>query len=93
MVKVGHHGSETSSAASLVAAAGRPQFAVVSVARRNRYGLPDTAPLARWRQSGAEVLLTSAEGAVLAPLRRPDRPARRLALRAGGDGGTGGMEG
>ena len=79
VVKVGHHGSETSSAAALVAAAGRPRFAVVSVARRNRYGLPDAAPLARWRQSGAEVLLTSAEGAVW--LRSDGRTVRRVGWR------------
>lgn len=64
VVKVGHHGSETSSTSALVAATGRPRFAVVSVARRNRYGLPDAAPLARWDQAGAEVRLTSVEGAV-----------------------------
>jgi competence protein ComEC len=64
VVKVGHHGSETSSTGALVEAAGRTRFAVVSVARRNRYGLPDAAPLARWRRAGADVRLTSAEGAV-----------------------------
>lgn len=64
VVKVGHHGSETSSIPAFVAASGTPAYAVVSVARRNRYGLPDEAPLARWRATGAEVLLTSVEGAV-----------------------------
>lgn len=64
VVKVGHHGSETSSTEPLVDAAGRPLFAVVSVARRNRYGLPDEAPLARWTATGAEVLQTSYEGAI-----------------------------
>ncbi|MDT0630163.1 DNA internalization-related competence protein ComEC/Rec2 [Rubrivirga sp. S365] len=64
VVKVGHHGSRTSSTPALVAAAGRPAFAVVSVARRNRYGLPDEEPIARWGQTGAQTLLTSAEGAV-----------------------------
>ncbi len=64
VVKVGHHGSQTSSTPALVAAAGRPEIAVVSVARRNRYGLPDHEPLARWAATGAEVLLTSTEGAI-----------------------------
>ena len=64
VVKVGHHGSRTSSTPALVAAAGRPSFAVVSVAARNRYGLPDEEPLARWAATGARVLLTSREGAV-----------------------------
>ena len=64
VVKVGHHGSRTSSSPGLVAAAGRPAFAVVSVSARNRYGLPDEEPLARWTATGAEVLTTASEGAV-----------------------------
>ncbi len=64
VVKVGHHGSRTSSTPPLVDAAGQPQFAVVSVARRNRYGLPDEEPIARWAATGAAVLHTSTEGAV-----------------------------
>ena len=64
VVKVGHHGSRTSSAPALVAATGRPAFAVVSVAARNRYGLPNEEPLARWAATGAEILSTATEGAV-----------------------------
>ncbi|MEM6287543.1 MAG: DNA internalization-related competence protein ComEC/Rec2, partial [Bacteroidota bacterium] len=64
VVKVGHHGSRTSSTPALVEAAGAPDFAVVSVGRRNRYGLPHETPLARWRATGAQTLLTSVEGAV-----------------------------
>ena len=79
VVKVGHHGSRTSSTPALVAAAGRPAFAVVSVARRNRYGLPDEEPLARWERTGAQTLLTSAEGAVW--LRSDGEAVRRVAWR------------
>ena len=79
VVKVGHHGSRTSSAPALVAAAGRPAFAVVSVARRNRYGLPDEEPLARWTATGADVLLTSTEGAVW--LRSDGERVRRVDWR------------
>lgn len=64
VVKVGHHGSRTSSTADLVRAAGQPRWAVVSVAARNRYGLPDAEPLLRWQQAGATVLQTADEGAV-----------------------------
>ncbi|MAQ94766.1 MAG: DNA internalization-related competence protein ComEC/Rec2 [Rhodothermaceae bacterium] len=64
VVKVGHHGSRTSSTAALVAAVGQPEVAVVSVARRNRYGLPNAEPLARWAETGADLLHTSAEGAI-----------------------------
>ena len=64
VVKVGHHGSRTSSTPAFVRAVGGPSFAVVSVARRNRYGLPDEEPLERWESTGADVLQTSTEGAV-----------------------------
>lgn len=82
VVKVGHHGSRTSSTPAFVAAvasapvgsatrrtstgapANGPQYAVVSVAERNRYGLPNDEPLARWAGTGASVLQTAQEGAV-----------------------------
>ncbi|HYE96959.1 MAG TPA: DNA internalization-related competence protein ComEC/Rec2 [Rubricoccaceae bacterium] len=67
VVKVGHHGSRTSSTAPFVqavAAGGAPAFAVVPVARRNRYGLPDEEPLGRWMMTGAAVVQTGREGAV-----------------------------
>ena len=81
VVKVGHHGSRTSSTPELVAAVGRPEIAVVSVARRNRYGLPDEEPLARWTATGAEVLQTSDQGAVW--LRSDGETVRRVDWRAG----------
>lgn len=67
VVKVGHHGSRTSSTAPFVQAAsaeGETEWAVVSVARRNRYGLPNEEPLARWQRAGAAVLSTAESGAV-----------------------------
>ena len=81
VVKVGHHGSRTSSSPELVAAvSGRatdpvrlvsdsstnqgPDYAIVSVAKRNRYGLPNAEPLIRWQTAGAEVLQTADEGAI-----------------------------
>ena len=80
VVKVGHHGSRTSSSVPFVAAAsgvrpdGRlvsaraqgtaPAFAVVSVARRNRHGLPDEEPVTRWLTAGADVVQTADQGAV-----------------------------
>jgi competence protein ComEC len=81
VVKVGHHGSRTSSTAPFVAAAADPgtAFAVVSVARRNRYGLPDEEPLGRWTAAGADVLLTAEEGAVW--LRSDGQCVRRVDWR------------
>ena len=80
VVKVGHHGSRTSSTPGLVAAAGHPGIAVVSVARKNRYGLPDEEPLARWAAAGAEVVRTSTEGAVW--LRSDGETVRRVDWRS-----------
>ncbi len=66
VVKVGHHGSRTSSTAAFVDASSDTSttYAVVSVARRNRYDLPNEEPLARWEATGAEVLQTAHEGAI-----------------------------
>jgi competence protein ComEC len=66
-VKVPHHGSRTSSTAPFVRAVtdcGDTQFAVVQVARRNRYQHPSEEALARWRNAGAEILKTSRDGAI-----------------------------
>lgn len=79
---VGHHGSRTSSTESFVRAArGRSEatWAVVSVAKRNRYGLPDEEPLARWAASGATVVSTAEDGAVW--LRTDGRQVRRVTWR------------
>lgn len=66
VVKVGHHGSRTSSSEALVKEVSlRDETqAVVSVAARNRYGLPHPEPLTRWRRAGARLHLTAEEGAV-----------------------------
>ncbi len=58
IVKVGHHGSRTSSTPEWVAAALKPGgTAVVSVARQNVYRLPNAEVLDRWAQAGADVRL------------------------------------
>jgi competence protein ComEC len=77
VVKVGHHGSRTSSTPPLVAAAlsqhsdgarsagaATAPWAVVSVAERNRYRLPNADALARWHERGANVVTTADAGAV-----------------------------
>ncbi|HNR67515.1 MAG TPA: DNA internalization-related competence protein ComEC/Rec2 [bacterium] len=57
LVKVGHHGSPTASSADFVAAAA-PEFAVVSVGKNNRFGLPSPQALHTWRSTGAQVYCT-----------------------------------
>jgi competence protein ComEC len=62
-LQVGHHGSDTSTGASFLAAVD-PGWAVVSVGRDNRYGHPDPVTLARLRASGIRVHRTDRDGAV-----------------------------
>lgn len=66
VVKVGHHGSSTSSTPALVrlATADSGSVAVVSVARHNTYGLPSADVLERWRAQGADVRATADHGAL-----------------------------
>ncbi|HEX7070098.1 MAG TPA: DNA internalization-related competence protein ComEC/Rec2 [Rhodothermales bacterium] len=67
VVKVGHHGSQTSSQPSFVTAVTQgvdETFAVVSVAERNRFGLPDEVVLDRWLNAGARLHVTSEGGAL-----------------------------
>ncbi len=81
VVKVGHHGSRTSSTPALVERVigdGAP-LAVVSVAKRNVHGLPDAEVLDRWQDAGATVLQTWAEGAVW--LRSDGQRVERVAWR------------
>jgi competence protein ComEC len=62
-VKIGHHGSATSSVPAFVrAAAGPDAFAVASSG--DRFGLPSESVLARWRAAGATPLATARTGAV-----------------------------
>jgi competence protein ComEC len=69
VVKIPHHGSNTSSTPGFVGrtvsstSSTQATFAVVSVARVNRFGLPDQEALNRWSNSGAIVRSTQ-NGAV-----------------------------
>jgi competence protein ComEC len=63
VVKVGHHGSRTSSTAAFVNAT-RPQVAVISVGRTSPFGHPDASVVARWQATGAQVLQTGRRGTI-----------------------------
>jgi competence protein ComEC len=83
VVKIGHHGSRTSSIAPFVAHA-MPDttgmnFAVVSVGPHSRFGLPDEEIIARWRAHGAEVWTTAGQGALW--LRSDGREIHRVEWR------------
>ncbi|HEX7121997.1 MAG TPA: DNA internalization-related competence protein ComEC/Rec2, partial [Gemmatimonadaceae bacterium] len=64
ILKVGHHGSSTSSTEEFLEAV-RPRVALVSVGADNRYGHPNPDVLARLRARGAEVLRTDEDGTVV----------------------------
>jgi len=63
VLKVGHHGSNTSST-SLFLDRVTPSVAVVSVGRNNRYGHPEYAAVQRIINHNAEIHFTALEGAV-----------------------------
>lgn len=64
VLKVGHHGSSTSTGDVLLAAI-RPALALIPVGRQNRYGHPAPDVLARLRRNGIPVLRTDERGAIV----------------------------
>jgi competence protein ComEC len=63
LLKVGHHGSSTSTSDSLLMRAS-PEVALISVGRNNRYGHPSPDVLARLSRSGVRVLRSDQHGTV-----------------------------
>lgn len=69
ILKVGHHGSNTSTSPSLLAQTS-PALAVISVGARNRYGHPHGEVVSRIIDSGARVLRTDLSGDIVIRARR-----------------------
>jgi competence protein ComEC len=63
VLKVGHHGSRTSSTDAFLDAV-RPRVALISVGRGNRYGHPDEGVLRRFDERSVEVLRTDDDGTI-----------------------------
>ncbi|MFI5234094.1 MAG: DNA internalization-related competence protein ComEC/Rec2 [Gemmatimonadales bacterium] len=63
LLKVGHHGSRTASGVEWLAEL-KPEVAVVSVGRGNRYGHPAAETLGRLRTAGASVWRTDESGTI-----------------------------
>lgn len=83
ILKVGHHGSDTSTDSLLLARA-HPQVALVSVGKGNRYGHPDPDIVGRLERAGALVWRTDQHGTV-SVVGRPDGSYTvSAAKRAGG---------
>jgi competence protein ComEC len=64
VLKAAHHGSQTSSSGRFLDAV-RPEHAVISVGKYNRFGHPSPAVVERYRTAGASVSRTDEEGAVM----------------------------
>ena len=64
VLKVGHHGSRTSTSARFLGAV-RPRLALVSVGAHNAYGHPSPDVLQALRDSGAQVLRTDRVGTIV----------------------------
>jgi competence protein ComEC len=63
LLKVGHHGSATSTTPEILEAV-HPAYAVISVGYRNSFGLPKASVLGRLQASGVRVYRTDIDGAV-----------------------------
>jgi competence protein ComEC len=66
VLKVGHHGSDTSSSQEFLQAV-RPETAVISVGKSNSFGHPSRRILKRLERSGATILRTDEKGDILYP--------------------------
>lgn len=63
ILKVGHHGSKTSTSSSFVRDID-PTYAIVSAGKDNRYGHPNTETINILVKEGVEILETSKEGTI-----------------------------
>src|SRR5262249_55294530 len=63
LLKVGHHGSNTSTSPELLAAV-RPQYAMISAGAQNPFGHPRPEVLGRLTTAGTHILRTDVEGAL-----------------------------
>jgi len=64
VLKVGHHGSDSSTTASFLQKT-TPAYAVISVGKDNTYGLPDDTTLATLSKYGVKVYRTDEQGTIV----------------------------
>ncbi len=72
LLKVGHHGSVTSTSEALLNAAS-PAYALIPVGARNRYGHPDPIVMRRLERAGARIYRTDRHGTVTVTAERDGR--------------------
>ncbi|MDW8551746.1 DNA internalization-related competence protein ComEC/Rec2 [Staphylococcus nepalensis] len=63
VLKVGHHGSKTSTSEALLQAT-KPKIALISAGNNNRYGLPNKLVINKLQSLGAKILQTHTDGEV-----------------------------
>ena len=64
VLKVGHHGGETSTSEEFLRAVA-PEYAVISVGKNNGYGHPSEGVLGRLKDAGVELYRTDLQGTVI----------------------------
>lgn len=64
VIKVAHHGSDSSSGQSFVNKV-KPKYAIISVGTNNRYDHPIQSIIDRWQNSGAKVYRTDLNGTII----------------------------
>ncbi len=64
LLKVGHHGSRTSTSDALLAAVG-PEYAVISAGKSNKYGHPHQEIVNKLKKAGIQVLVTKDIGTIV----------------------------
>lgn len=65
VLKVGHHGSESSSSYRFLREV-MPEYAIISTGKNNSYGHPHSEPLSRLKDVGAEIYRTDECGDIIA---------------------------
>lgn len=64
VLKVGHHGSETSTSIRFLREV-MPQYAIISCGKNNKYGHPTDQTLSRLEQAGATIFRTDLQGDII----------------------------
>ena len=63
ILKVGHHGSKTSTSSEFLQTL-KPREAIVSVGAKNTYGHPDPGVISRLKEAGIRIRRTDEEGSI-----------------------------
>ena len=65
VIKIGHHGSNTSSSIDFIKKV-NAKYGIISVGLNNKYNLPKEETITNWEKSGTKIYLTSINGTIRA---------------------------